>query len=325
MNPSRIYLWSLTAVIFIFLLFVPKFLPEMKIHLIIEILIFALFAVSFNLTFGYGGLLAFGFGALFGTGAYASALTFKLCPAMPLLAALAIAALSGLAAAIFIGSLSVRLKGAYFSLSTFAFQMFFYAIALKWRSVTNGDDGIGITRPELYLPVLGNLSMMNTANLYYLILILAALGIIGAYLLLKTPFGNSIVCIRENEFRAAFLGYNVFFIKVATFSASGFLAGMAGGCFVLFNEFISTNCIDFQLSFTVTLMAIIGGTGHFLGPVLGAAFYIGIQDWLSSLTQRWWLVMGILFIFAVLYMPAGLMSLFQSIKFRFLRIPGKSR
>jgi len=311
MKRGRMYQWLLAVAIFIFLLLVPRLLPEIKIHLVIEILIFALFAVSFNLAYGYGGLLVFGFGAFFGTGAYAAALAFKFFPALPLLLALSIAALSGLAAAVFIGSLTARLKGAYFSIGTFAFQMFFYAVALKWRSVTNGDDGIGITRPDLYLPGLGQVSMMNTNNLYYFTLIVVSLCIIGTYLFLKTPLGNSMVCVRESESRAAFLGYNVFLTKIITLSTGGFLAGLAGGFFVLFNEFIATNCIDFSMSFTVTLMAVIGGTGHFLGPVLGTVFYVVIQDWLAALTQRWWIVMGSLFIFVVLYMPGGLVSFFQ--------------
>jgi len=317
MSRNRIYkITGAVATVFLLLVLAPKFLPEMKIHLATEIMIFALFAVSFNLLYGYGGMLAFGFAAFFGFGAYATALIISRIPAMPLLLTLAIAALSGFVMALLIGPLAVRLKGTYFALITFAFQMFLYAIALKWRDVTNGDDGIGIARPDLYLPFLGNLSMAEISNLYYVTLALVALGIIACYLFLKTPLGNSIMCIRDNDVRSSFLGYSVYLTKVTVFCLSGFLAGLAGGLFVLFNEFVATNCIDLSMSFLVVLMALVGGTGQFLGPILGAAFYITFQDWVSSLTQRWWLFIGALYVVVILYIPDGLISLFKSERIR---------
>ncbi|MCX5908411.1 MAG: branched-chain amino acid ABC transporter permease [Deltaproteobacteria bacterium] len=183
--------------------------------------------------------------------------------------------------------------------------------------MTNGDDGIGITRPDLFLPFLGKVSMMNITHLYYLTLVIVGLGILAAYLFLKTPLGNSVVCIRENENRSSFLGYNVFRIKVTIFSVAGLLAGLAGGLFVLFNEFVGVNCIDMNISFSVVLMAVIGGTGHFLGPLLGAAFYIIFQDWVSSLTSHWWLFVGGMYVLVVLYLRGGLISIFQWDKFSF--------
>jgi branched-chain amino acid transport system permease protein len=314
MKPYRIPQWGWGILALLLLLLIPKILPEIKTHLTIEILIMGLYTLSFNLLYGYGGLLAFGFGALFGIGAYAAALVFSHLPGVPLLLALFIAAAASFAAGVVIGSLSVRLRGSYFALITFAFQMFLYAVALKWRAVTNGDDGIGITRPDLVLPFVGKVSMMNITNLYYLTLVIVALGILAAYLFLKTHLGNSVVCIRENENRSAFLGYNVFRIKVTIFAVAGFLAGVAGGLFVLFNEFVGINSIDMNISFAVVLMAIIGGTGHFLGPMLGAAFYIVFQDWVSSLTARWWLFVGAFYVLVVLYLRGGLISLFQSDK-----------
>lgn len=317
MKGHRIPQWGWGILAFILLLLIPKILPEIKIHLATEILIMGLYTLSFNLLYGYAGLLAFGFGALFGIGAYTAALVFSHLPSVPLLPALLIAGAASFVAGVIIGFLSVRLRGSYFALITFAFQMFLYAVALKWRAVTNGDDGIGITRPDLILPFVGKISMMNITHLYYLTLVIVALGILAAYLFLKTHLGNSVVCIRENENRSAFLGYNVFRIKVTIFAIAGFLAGVAGGLFVLFNEFVGINSIDMNISFAVVLMAIIGGTGHFLGPLLGAAFYIVFQDWVSSLTARWWLFVGALYVLVVLYLRGGLVSLFQSDKWNF--------
>jgi len=307
--PVRQLSWGALGLAVLFLL--PRFLPEIRIHLMTEIFIFALFAVSFNLMFGYAGQLPFGLAALFGVGAYGTALVFNHFPGIPLLAALLIAALSGVAAAAFIGFFCVRLSGPYFSLSTLAFQMFLYAVALKWRSVTNGDDGMGVVRPDLHLPALGSISMRSIHNMYYLTLIVVTIGILACYLFLKTPLGNSVVSVREKEIRASFLGYNVFLIKLLAFSASGVLAGLAGGLFVLYEEFVATTSLDMNMAMTPVLMTVIGGSGHFLGPVLGAVFYLMLQDWISSLTSYWMLLMGGMFIVVVLYFQGGLISLLK--------------
>jgi branched-chain amino acid transport system permease protein len=300
--------WGVLAV---FLLLVPQLLPEIYVHLSTEVLIYALFAVSFNLLFGYGGLLPFGHAAIFGVGAYVAALIFKHYAGMPLLLTLALTTLSGAVAAAFIGFFCVRLKGAYFALLTLAFQMFLFAVALKWRTLTYGDDGMTVPRPDLNLLVFGKVSMRDIDNVYYLTLVLVALGIWVCYLFLKTPLGNSVVCVREKDIRASFLGYNVFLTRYITFVVAGTLASLAGGLFAFFQEFVATSAMDLNMSITCVFMAIIGGTGHFLGPVLGAAFYMVFQDWISSLTKHWWIVMGVLFVLVVLYLQGGLISLFK--------------
>jgi branched-chain amino acid transport system permease protein len=319
----RTFKIGLGIIIVLILILLPILLPEIYVHLGTEILIFALFAVSFNLLLGYCGLLPFGHASSFGVGAYIGALIFNHLSGMPVLLTILIAALCGFIVALLIGFFCVRLSGAYFALITLAFQMFLFAVALKWRSVTNGDDGMGVIRPELYLPGLGSIPLMKINNLYYLTFVIVSLGIIACYLFLKTPLGNAVVCMRENDLRASFLGYNVFLTKLTVFSFSGFLAGIAGCLFVIFQEFVATTVIDVSMSFTVVLMATIGGTSHFLGPVLGAAFFMVFQDWISSLTKHWWLFMGIVFIVVVLYVEGGLISLFKWERFRLLFARGK--
>jgi branched-chain amino acid transport system permease protein len=217
----------------------------------------------------------------------------------------------------FIGFFCVRLKGAYFALISLAFQMFLFALAWKWRDVTRGDDGMGIVRPALQLPGVESISMMNINNLYYFTLIIIALGILACYLFLKTPLGNSVMCMRENELRASFLGYRPFLTKFTVFWFSGIFAAIAGALFVLFTEFMGTNSIDINMSMAAIFMVLIGGAGHFLGPVLGAAFYTVFQDWISSLTKHWWLIMGIFFIVVILYLQGGLISILRSERIRF--------
>ncbi len=316
MSRRRAFQLASGILIGVFLLLIPLILPEIRIHLAIEALIYSLFAISFNVLFGYGGMLPFGHGGLFGAGAYATALMIRYFPATPLSLILLATALFGLLVALFIGFFCVRLKGPSFSLCSLAFQMFLFAVALKWRTVTSGDDGMGITRPALHLPLLGEISMRSVPHVYYFTLFVVALAIFCCYLFLKTPLGNSIVCIREREMRASFLGYNVFITKLSAFVVSGILAGLAGGLFALFQEFVGTSFIDLNMGMSVVIMTVIGGQAHFLGPVLGAAFYVVLQDWLSSLTSYWMIVMGILFVTIVMYLEGGLIGLAEKARMR---------
>lgn len=305
------------VVIAILLLLFPWYSSVILVHQLVEVFIFALAAVSFNLLFGYGGMLPFGHSALFGVGAYSTALMLNHFPQFPILLSLLIGALSGLVVGVLIGFFCVRLSGAYFALTSLAYQMFVYAVALKWRSLTRGDDGISFSRPDFHLPVIGSLSMGDINNLYYLILLISAMGIFACYFFLKTSLGNSVMCMRENDIRASFLGYNVFLTKLVVFSAAAFLAGLAGTLFALFEGFVATTCIDMNMSLHILLITIIGGTTHFFGPVLGAIFYLFFQDWLSSMTKHWWLFMGIVFVVVVMYLEGGLISFFNLERIRF--------
>jgi branched-chain amino acid transport system permease protein len=318
MNNLRTYQLGLGIAGAALILLIPYLFPEMYLHLGVEILIYALFAVSFNLLFGYCGLLPFGHAALFGAGAYVAALIFKNFSQIPLLLSLLITLLFCGAISAVIGFFCIRLKGSYFALISLAFQMFLYAVAMKWRSVTYGDDGMTFNRPDLHLPVLGTVSMGSIHNVYYLSLVIVAIGVLACYLFLKTPLGNSVVCVKERDIRASFLGYNVFLTRYVAFLVSGILGGVAGWLFALFVGFVNTAVIDINMSMTVVLMAVIGGTGHFLGPVLGTGVYIVFQDWISSLTKHWWILMGIFFIVVVLYLEGGLISLVSTKRIRVL-------
>ena len=300
------------VVVVLFLLLVPFLFRETRVNLAIEVLIYGLFAISFNLLFGYGGILPLGHSALFGVGAYCTALVLNRLPGFPVPLTLVVVALSGLAAGAVIGFFCVRLKGTYSALLSLAFQMFLYAVAVKWVSVTNGDDGMGVTRPNLHLPFVGALSLMKISNLYYFVLIVVAIAVAACYFFLKTHLGNSIVCTRERDVRASFLGYNVFLTRLTAYAGAGVLAALAGGLFVILQEIVAPSILGIDLSLSAALMAVIGGPGYFLGPMLGAAFYVVFQDSLSRLTGHWFIWMGILFIVVVLYFENGLVSLFSA-------------
>lgn len=288
---------------------VPQILPVIHINMLIEIAFFSLFAVSFNMLFGYGGLLSFGHAAYFGIGAYAMALLLKHTPGIPLLLLFLLGGIAGGLGGLLAGFFCVRLKRAYFALLTLAFNQFFFAVALKWRSLTGGDDGMSLKRPDLDLPGLGLISMGKVAHIYYLVVTVVLLCILVQWYLTKTPFGNAVRAIKENDERADFVGYHVFLTRLSLYTISAFFAGIAGSLFAFFQGFVSTGAIDAQMSMQVTFMTFIGGVGAFFGPILGTGVYLYFTDWVSRITDRWEFFLGVLFILLVMYARTGLVGL----------------
>lgn len=287
----------------------PGVLDTVRIRMAIEILYFGLFAVSFNLLFGYAGLLSFGHAATFGVGGYTVGLVLKHVSWMPLLGALVVAAATGAVVGVVIGAFCVRLRGTYFALLTLAFSQFLYAIALKWRDVTRGDDGLSVATPDLGLPGLGAVSMAKAQNFYWLELTLVLLCLWAAWRFTRTPLGNAVVLMRENDERAAFLGYNTFGTKLVVFTVAATLAAVAGGLFATFQRLISPASLDLPMGTEVVFMAVLGGTSAFLGPFLGAGVYILIQDWLSKTTENWPFFIGAGFVLVILFAHEGLTGL----------------
>lgn len=304
----------------------PQILPVVHINMLIEIAFFSLLAVSYSMLFGHGGLLSFGHAAHFGIGAYTMALLVKHIAGIPLLLLLLMGGIAGGLGGLLAGFFCVRLKRAYFALLTIAFNQFFYAVALKWRSFTRGDDGLSLKRPDLYLPGLGSIDMGKIAHVYYLVVMITLLCILAQWYLTKTPFGNSIRTVKENDERADFIGYNVFLTKLSLYTISSFFAGIAGALFAFFQGFVSTGAIDAHMSMQVIFMTFIGGVGSFFGPIIGTAVYLYFTDWVSRVTERWEFVLGVLFILLVMYARTGLVGLISIERLKGLvRFTGKGK
>jgi branched-chain amino acid transport system permease protein len=290
------------------LILLPRFVSVTQTNMLIEIAFLALFAVSYNMLFGYGGLLSFGHSAYFGIGAYTVALLLKHVAGIPLIPLLLMGGVAGGLGGLLAGFFCVKLKGGYFALLTMAFNQLFFAVALKWRSLTGGDDGISLKRPDMYLPGFGTISMAKIDHVYYLVVAIVVLCIFIQWYLTKTPFGNAMRAVKENDERAGFVGYNVFLTRYSLYTVSAFFAGIAGSLFGFFQGFVSTNCIDASTSMHVIFMSFIGGVGSFFGPILGAGVYLYFTDWVSRLTDRWEFVLGVLFILLVMYARTGLVG-----------------
>lgn len=290
------------------LLALPYALTDFWIFITVEVLAFALYAVSFNLLLGYGGMLSFGHAAFFGVGGYTAALVLKQ-PALPPALALACLPLAAMlvsaAAALVIGFFSVRRAGIYFAMLTFAFQMLLYAIALKATRLTGGDDGLtGLKPPGL---------LGRPLAYYYFALAITGASLSVLHRVVSSPFGYTLRAVRANALRVQYLGINVRAHRLAAFVVSGAFAGVAGAIFALSNGNVFPGWLNWTASATPVVMAVLGGTASFLGPALGAAVYVVLEVLISGRTEYWPLAMGIVIVILVLLMPEGLTGLWRTV------------
>jgi branched-chain amino acid transport system permease protein len=293
------------------LLALPFGLTDFWVFISVEVLAFALYAVSFNVLLGYGGMLSFGHAAFFGVGGYTAALIVKqsgLPPALAVaclpLAAMAVSA----AAALVIGFFAVRRTGIYFAMLTFAFQMLLYTIALKATPLTGGDDGLtGFKPPGL---------LAQPIAYYYFTLTITGASLYVLHCVVISPFGYTLRALRANALRVQYLGIDVGAHRLAAFVVSGAFAGLAGAIFALSNGNVFPAWLDWTASATPVVMAVLGGTTSFLGPALGAAVYVVLEVLISGRTEYWPLAMGIIIVILVLLMPEGLVGLSRTGLFR---------
>jgi branched-chain amino acid transport system permease protein len=302
----------------------PFMVKPYHLNMLTEIIIFALFAVSYNLLLGYAGLLSFGHAMFFGTGAFTVAVAMIHLPGLSMWNAILLAIAVTTTVGFVAGGLLLRHKGAYFALLTLAFNSLFYAVATKWSSITGGDDGLSITRPDLGLGFT-DIPMSGLTNFYYFTFVIIGVTIVFCWYFTKTAMGQTVLLMRENEERMKFLGYNTNISRLILFTFSGSLAAMGGAFYTLHFQFVSISAISGDMTTTVLLMTFVGGAGTFWGPMLGAFVYIILQNYLSDITDRWPLFMGLIFILMVLFIPGGLSQVILSIKNLFSRRNGKNK
>jgi len=276
-----------------------------------RVLILGLAAMSVNFLLGFTGVLSFGHAAYFGLGAYGAGLSLKyLAPSTPL--SLVMGMLLGGVAGAILGMLIVRRRGVYFAMVTIAFGQVFYYIAFQWSSLTGGDDGLrGFSRQPLDLGLFKIDILSNADNFYFFVLF--SFAIIAAVMgfILKSPFGRTMLAIRENERRARFLGIPVERHIWIAFTLSCFFMGFAGALYALLNNFADPRGLHFSQSGDFVMMAVMGGMRSFWGPLLGAAVFVVLQDYLSSVTVNWMSFVGLLFVLVVLFFPRGLLGVIR--------------
>ena len=287
----------------------PLGLPPYAMTLLTEALILGLFAMSLDLMVGYARLISFGHAAAYGFGAYACG-NFLLHTSMPLPFAVLLAGVLGGVVAIAVGWVCTQATGVSFSMLTLAYAQLLYAVAFKWTSVTGASDGLaGIPRN----PGPFGVTWWSThAGFYYLALAFLLGAFVFCHALVRSPFGAVLRGIRENEAKTIALGYNTRRYKIAIVAISFGLAGVAGALYAPFAGFANTELLFWLLSGQVLIMVIVGGAGTLIGPVLGAMFFLYVQQKLSSYTDSWALFFGVIFILFVLFMPEGIWGLILS-------------
>jgi branched-chain amino acid transport system permease protein len=270
-----------------------------------NILIYGLYALGFNLVYGYLGLLSFGHAALFGTGAYLCGIAIVHF-ALPWYAAIAIGVLAGLLMAALIGVLAIRTRGIYFAMVTMALSQCVYYLfyqAVDWTGGENGLRGINVRTIDLFGL---ELDFINPLIRYYVI---AAFVIAAFYVLsriLASPFGAVIEAARENEARARASGYDVTLTRLITFVLSGGFCGLAGALQALHLSIVPIEILHYDTSGVVVMIALLGGMGTFFGPMIGAAVFLLLENLVSVWTVHWQLIVGAIFMICVLFFPAGI-------------------
>ncbi len=276
-----------------------------------RIVVMGLAAMSLNFLLGFTGVLSFGHAAYFGLGAYGTALTIKYIAPNTLLG-ITVGVLTAAVAAAIIGALIVKRRGVYFAMVTIAFGQVFYFIAFRWNTVTGGDDGVtGWHRMPIDIGAASLDIYSNDKTFYYFVLAVfaACVGIMA--LLLDSPFGRTLLAIRENERRARFLGIPVDRHIWLSFLISCTFVSVAGSLYALLNNFTDPRSLRFDLSGNLVIMAVLGGMRSFWGPLIGAAVFVALQDYVSSHTENWMSVIGLVFVLVVRFCPRGILGVLR--------------
>jgi branched-chain amino acid transport system permease protein len=313
--PGRVALFPLPMVVTVALLLsTPLWLTRVGLYqyLALEIMIWMLFALGYNLLLGTSGLPSFGHGAYFGIGAYAFGLLQHRLWAnlwFDLAGAIVVAAVFGALVGLFIS----HRRGIYYALLTIAFGQVFWFVSMKWSSLTGGEDGLlNIKRLPADFGFV-SFSLKSNEALFFFCLAVFAVAVLGLWRLVHSPLGRVLSAIRQNETRAAFVGYNVWLYKWLAFTVSAGLAGLAGGLFAMAQQSAYPNVMSLHNSGFVVMMVLIGGgLVSFWGPLIGAAFFILARDLLGAYTETWLLWYGLAFMAMVLFKPEGVAGMWQA-------------
>jgi branched-chain amino acid transport system permease protein len=295
---------------FVAALFIPIIGSRFYTSVATDILILGLFATSLNLLLGTTGLVSFGHAAYFAIGAYSCAIAMKTY-AVPFALAFPLAGITAAFAALVFGFFCVRLTKIYFAMLTLAFAQIVWAICFKWNAVTGGEQGFSnVSYPDLaWMGALPGFGRMRAGELYfYLTLVLVGICLVVLRRITASPFGRMLTIIRENSERAEFVGIDVRRFELAAFVIAGLFAGLAGALFGIFNRGVFPDFGYWAKSAEVLIMVILGGMGQFWGPLVGAFTLVALNQQITSYTEYWPLVLGLLLIVLLYAFPSGLVG-----------------
>ena len=277
----------------------PLGLPRFYIYLIALIVTTGLLSTSLNFVLGFGGIYQFHHAVFYGVGAYAAAVMIMKFGYSPWIGFM-VGPLAAAFLSLVIGLICIRLSKLYFGMLQISLGSLVWAIVYRWYSLTGGDDGIhGISVPEILESPIGS---------YYFALIVGALSLFIMYTILQAPFGSILQGIRDNVVRSQAVGVNVRRHQLIAIVIAGFFAGVAGVLFVVVDNSISPDMMFWTLSLEITIMALVGGWYTFLGPMLGAAIIVLLRTFVSTITDYWALVLGVVLLLVILFLPEGVLG-----------------
>ena len=286
---------ALTATVVI-LLILPLCIPIGWLSLVNEMIILAVAACGLNLMLGYAGMVSFGPAGLYAVGAYTTALILYYT-GIPFGVAFIAGPVAAGIASIIIGWFCVRLTQVYFALLTLAFAQIVHTIVFEWYAFTKGDDGI----VDIPIPAFLN----SIPSYYYFSLIVACICLALMWMIVTSPFGKTLQALRENPERTEFIGINVRLYRLSAFVLSGFFLGVAGSLFCGFNKNVFPNYAHWMKSTEMLVVCLIGGIYNFLGPVVGSVVFILLDKLITSFTQYWPLVLGLVILALLLFLRGG--------------------
>ena len=278
-------------------------LGEFWIGVATEALIMTLFAMSFSLLYGHTGLLSFGQAAYFGVGAYGFAVSLVRFE-LPFLLCIVIGIVAGTLWSFITGYICVRLSGIYFAIMTVVVSQSTFYVLFQWYGFTGGDDGIqGLFPPGI---------LAHARVYYYLALIVVSAVLLGYWKLLRSPFGLSLRCIRENMLRTQFVGIDVQRHRLKAFVIAGFFASIAGVFYVPLTRTVVPQMANWHSSGNAVFMGILGGPSQFSGPLMGAIVWVFLDAFVTGFTEHWPLIIGSIIFMTVFFMPGGLSGLLSA-------------
>jgi branched-chain amino acid transport system permease protein len=268
---------------------------------------FAILAMSLDILLGFTGLASLGQAAYFGVGAYLTAVLavkFQFGMGWDFWIVVVLGMLIGAALAAIFGLFAIRASGVYFLMITLALGQCVWGLAYRWNSLTGGDNGINMRgRPSF------GLDLSNEVTWFYLVMAFFSVTLLLLYILIKSPFGLSLMGIRERELRMQILGYNTWLHKYVAFIIAGAFGGLAGVLWAHTNGHVSPETVVLTTSVDALLMVVLGGAGTLVGGAIGSAIVFGLREYLSTLVPWWQYVLGGVYVLTILYLPTGLMGI----------------
>lgn len=307
---ARIRNLIIIAAVLVVLAILPQVTSEYITYVAVLAIIYAILTGSYDLLTGYTGPLTFCHGAFYGIGAYTSAL-LTLRAGLPVWAAFPLSGIMVFLFAVIIGYPGLRLKGHYFAVTTFFFAHFVYLVILNSVSLTNGPMGLrNIPPPEGFLGI----SFTSLNSSYYLILIFGVIVVTFLYLLVHSGMGKLLISIRENEELSQAIGVNTSFYKVLAFSIGAGIAGLTGSMFAHFFRLLHPTTFAWLTSEMVVIMALVGGLGTLIGPIIGAGIVTLILELMRFAPEFRFIIWSVALIAILIIEPRGLMGIVRRIQ-----------